>query len=292
MTEREKYMIELLGVEDSLDANLKINTFEELNNSLFVLTQSLYDNKVELNYNLQELEGKYIRFGFANQSIITLLRGNTFTLIGRKTSIIDIFSVHCIMRMQFESFIWMFYLFYDNVPILEKEFRYDIYKLHGLLKQSRFEIKDDSDKNEVVDKRKKILEEIDQLGIKIKASIIYSESSETQRIKFLDPPYPRLINSSILFKNSKLENTRMHDLWLLYSNHAHGEHISDRQSNSIVNNGSVDINTISNILSACSILTSRLIKNLLAQFPEIENVYFDMTEKEKVAIDIWSGLTN
>jgi hypothetical protein len=287
-----KYMIELLHVEDSLDANVKIDTFEKLNNSLFIFTHSLYDNKVEIDYHLSELEGKYIRFGFANQSIITLLRGSSFTLIDTKTTIIDVFSIHSIMRMQIESFIWMFYLFYDDISKGEKEFRYNIYKLHGLLKQSRFEIKDDEDKENILAKRNEILNEIEQLREKIKVSSLYLESSEKDRKNHLDPRQPRSIESNILFEKSRLGKSRMRDLWNLYSNHAHAEHIGDRQANAITNNGSIDINTISNILSACSILTARLIKNLLTEFPSINNVYLNMTEQEKVPIDIWSGLSN
>ena len=292
MTEREKFMKELLYVEDSSDDKLKIDTFEKLNNSLFRLTQTLYDNKVNVSYHLKELEGKYIRFGFANQSIITLLRGNTFDIIDRKTTIIDVFSIHSIMRMQIESFLWMFYLFYDNIEIAEKEFRYDIYKLHGLLKQSRFEINNDEDKNEIIKKRSEILDEIEQTKSRVIITEKYLIASDKQKKEYLDPPFPKLIKSELLFENSRLRKSRIQDLWSLYSNHAHAEHISDRQANSIVNNGFVDINTISSVLSACNILTARLIKNLIAQFPCAEDAYNNMSEKEKVPIDIWSGLSN
>jgi hypothetical protein len=185
----------------------------------------------------------------------------------------------------------MFYLFYDNTDIIEKEFRYDIYKLHGLLKQSRFNIQNDNNKDEIIEKRNVIFNEIEQIKSRVVKTNFYLEANEKQKQKILDPPYPRLIKSEILFESSRLGKSRIRDLWNLYSNHAHSEYISDRQANSIINNGFVDPNAISTVLSACNILTARLVKNLIDNFQCAENTYNKMNEEEKVPIDIWGGLS-
>lgn len=289
MTERDRYMIELLEMEDSNNLALKIQDLEKINNSVFKFTHCLFENKLRVPYHLSELEGKYFRFGAANQSIASLLKGNQFTMISQPVNLIDIFSIHSVTRMQIESFIIMNYLFFDKVSAAEKEFRYDIYKLHGLNNQARFKIKDLNEKIEI--QRNKILSEIAGTRERIINSLFYVQANERQKDLYLNPPYAKLVDSKILFVAFGLEKTRIRDLWKLYSNSAHNEHIHDRQFNYAINNGSVDIDTYSLILSVAKILTTRLLRNLIDEFKCVNDFYSKMLEKERVSIDIWSKLT-
>ncbi len=82
---------------------------------MFKLTQSLFDYKEKPPYHLRELEGKYFRFGLANQSLLGLIKGNQFRLIDRDVLIPDIFSFKSLTRMQIESYLIMHYLFFESI---------------------------------------------------------------------------------------------------------------------------------------------------------------------------------
>ena len=164
MKERKPYLLEIYNAFKSNDIKARLKHFDMLTNSLFTLTQSLFDNKVPIEHHHQEIENKYFRYGMANHSIIKLLKGNRFYIIKQQIDITDLFSVFSLTRMQIESFAIMYYLFFDKVDAIEKDFRYDIYKLHGLQKQNSFPL--EFKKNEV--KKKKIEEEIEKIINKIK----------------------------------------------------------------------------------------------------------------------------
>jgi hypothetical protein len=289
MTEIEKYRNELREITDSNNLERDIHDLEKLNNFIFKFTNCLYENNLKMPYHLKELEGKYFRFGNANQSIVSLLKGNKFILITNPANLIDVFSLHSITRMQIESFIIMNYLFFDKVPDTEKEFRYDIYKLHGLKNQASFEINELSEN--IVIQKGKILNEMAETNQRIVDSQFYIQADNKQKKLYHNPIFAKLVDSKTLFSKFGLERTRIRDLWKLYSNSAHNEHISDRQYNSAIKNGLVDIDTYFLIISVAKLLTARLLKNLVTEFDCVRESYIMLPEKERVPIDVWSNLT-
>lgn len=136
MDDRSKLLLELYRIESTSDNKEKLKSLSNINNCLFELVQNLYEKKVEIKYHQREFEGKYFRFGLSNQSIINLINGNIFDFFDKKVNMIDIDSLYSITRMQIETFLIVFYLVFDDISDEEKDFRYDIYKLHGVLKQS------------------------------------------------------------------------------------------------------------------------------------------------------------
>lgn len=140
MKERIPYLLEIYQAFKTDDIKSSLNHFDILTNSLFTLTQSLFDNKVQIEHHHAEIENKFFRYGMANQSIKKLLEGNRFFIINKQIEITDLFSIFALTRMQIESFSIMYYLFFDKLETIQKDFRYDIYKLHGLQKQNNFPI--------------------------------------------------------------------------------------------------------------------------------------------------------
>lgn len=287
MTEKEKHLIEVYLTEKNNDIKKRIENFESITNSLFVLTQSLFDNKEIVKYHQREIEGKYFRFGISNYSLINLMRGNHFTLINQKASIIDIFSLNSITRMQIESFLIMFYIFFDKINDSEKDFRYSIYKLHGLQKQSNFKISSDFPNKKI--QLDKIKIEMNEVIENIKKSKNYNDADEKEQKKYLKPTHAKLVKNEILFKESGIENNRINDIWQIYSNHVHAEHISDRQFNSYrISNFKNDNSSL--IINLNLILTTKLIWHLINSFDSVKKKYEQMSEKEKVHIKIWKSL--
>lgn len=286
MKERIPHLLDLHIAFKNNDIHTQLNHFNMLTNSLFLLTQSLFDNNVKINYFHSELENKYFRYGMANHSISNLMKGNRFKLINLEVNITDLFSIFSLTRMQIESYALMFYLFYDYVTEVEKDFRYNIYKLHGLIKQSKFSTT--SEKG--VEKKRIILEEIELIRGKIIVSDFFKNSTLKQQNEFLNPKRAMSLFSKELLAKSGLETSRINEIWDLYSNYAHSEHISDRQFNSIykINKSTLQESLLA--LTINSIMTAKLCKFIVNSFDDVRKKYDELDIKEKVHIEIWDKL--
>ncbi len=286
MKERISYLLEIFQAFKTDDIKSRLKHFDILTNSLFTLTQSLFDNKVQIEHHHAEIENKFFRYGMANHSIKKLLEGNRFFIINKQIEITDLFSVFALTRMQIESFSIMYYLFFDNLETIEKDFRYEIYKLHGLQKQNKFPVV--FKKNEV--KKKKIQSDISVLIDKIKSYQVFQNATEKQKKEYLNPRHAKLDSTKDILIKSGIDSNRINDMWNLYSNHAHGEHISDRQYNYIYKNKKSTLEESMTVLSINTILTSNLCKLISDEFDEVKKKYEELHLGDKVQIEIWSKL--
>lgn len=221
MKNRTEHLFDLYQVESSKDLAKILKNFSSITNCMFKLVQELSDKKVEIKYHNRELESKYIRFGIANQSLVKLISGVDFLIIDKLANSIDVDSLYSITRMQIETYLILYYLNYDTVSDNVKDFRYDIYKLHGLRKHLDAKIPNpDSEKTELI---KKIEIEIERLLVKIKQSSIYLEATTSRQKCYLEPNFAKLIKSEIIFSKSGISNSRINEMWKIYSNYAHAE---------------------------------------------------------------------
>jgi hypothetical protein len=270
MKERIPYLLEIYKAFKTDDIKSRLKHFDIITNSLFTLTQSLFDNKVQIEHHHAEIENKYFRFGMANHSIKKMLDGNRFLIINKQIEITDLFSVFALTRMQIESFAIMYYLFFDKLETIEKDFRYDLYKLHGLQKQNKFPLK--FKKNE--EKKK------------------FQKSSEKEQKKYLNPSFAKMESTKDILIKSGIDSNRINDIWNLYSNHAHGEHISDRQYNYIYKNKKSTLEESMTVININTILTSFLCKLISDEFVGVKKKYEELPLGDKVQIEIWSNLKN
>jgi len=219
-------------------------------------------------------------------SIKKMLEGIRFFIIDRQIEITDLFSVFALTRMQIESFANMYYLFFDKVETIEKDFRYDIYKLHGLQKQNKFPVEFKKNK----EKKEKIENEIDILIDKISDYTKFQNSSEKQQKEYLKPRRAKLESTKAILVKSGIDSNRINDMWNLYSNHAHGEHISDRQYNYTYKNKKSTLEESMTVLSINAILTSTLCKLISEEFEGVKKKYEELHLGDQVQIEVWSNL--
>ena len=281
MNLKDKYTFELYSLMK--DGTLKefIKEFQELNNWFLEILQSLHESKSGVKFYQSELKGKYVRFGFANQSLLALYQGSTYCIRKREIKAIDLHSIYSICRMQIESFIMTIYLFYDQISDEEKEYRYLIYKLHGLIKQSNFNVRFEQH----VKMKAEILSEIE---------ILRTELTKPKYEKFshlvknpLKPRSAKYITTKDSFVMAKLEKGRVNDYWGVLSNHLHSEHISDRQFNFYSENPRLFEDQITLSIEVCMILTSRLIIELKNAFKGVEIYYNTIPLRAQVNIETW-----
>lgn len=288
MKERIPYLLEIYQAFKSDNIMSRLKHFDILTNSLFTLTQSLFDYKVQIEHHHAEIENKYFRYGMANHSIKKLLTGNRFFIINKQIKITDLFSAFALTRMQIESFAIMYYLFFDQVGTIEKDFRYDIYKLHGLQKQNKFPV--EFKKN--LEKKKKIENDIKTIIDKVKLYSKFQNSSLKEQKNYLNPSRAKLESTKDILTKSGIDANRINDMWNLYSNHAHGEHISDRQYNYIYKNKKSTLEETMTVISINTILTSTLCKLISGEFEGVKKKYDDLHLGDKVQIEVWTNLKN
>ena len=288
MDDRSKLLLDLYRIESSSDNKEKLKSLSSINHCLFELVQNLFDKGVEIKYHQREFEGKYFRFGLSNQTIINLVNGNSFEFFNKNVNMIDVDSLYSVTRMQIETFLILFYLVFEDISDEEKDFRYDIYKLHGVLKQSEFKIENPSP--ERTEDIRSIENEILELEEKIKLSSIYIGANATQKKEYLKPKYAKLIKSEIVFSKSGIKKSRIDEMWKIYSNYAHAEHISDRQFNYRRNNQKAINETVSLIITTNKILTSKLILFIKQAFTENEEKYLEFSLKDRVCIEMFMGI--
>ncbi len=281
----------LFEMYDSLmadDLNSKYKYLDRLTNALLIISNSLYEEKVQLKYHQSEIEGKIFRFAMANHSILNLSKGNNVKILDRPAQLTDIFSIYSIARMQIESFTIMYYLFFDEVPEEELDLRYSIYKLHGLQKQAKFIPSSEYGKN----KLKEINIEIENEQLKIKESSLYQKKPEKNKYVLLNPKYAKLISTEDIMTNAGMMKIKFRDMWSVYSNHLHSEHLGDRQYNSMYKkNHSVD-SSLSTVFNLTNILTAKLTDLVIKGFIPAKNKFQTLSSEDQTYIKIWQGLIN
>lgn len=287
MRPKTKDLLDMLIAQENDDVSMQLNHFDKITDALFKLTQSLFENKVKIDYYQSELEGKLFRHGLANHSIINLIKGNKFKLIKYNTSITDVSSLNSITRMQIESYLITFYLIFDNIPINEKNFRYDVYKIHALRKQLAMKTGEFPEKNDYINK---IESELNQSIINIEESSIFKNANLGLKKKYLNPRFAKLINSKTIFIKSGLNNSRINQMWELYSNHAHCEHISDRQYNTTYKIKKTTVRNSSLCITINSILTSKIILDFCKQFDVVKNCYDKLDSSTQNYIEYWGDI--
>lgn len=279
-------MLNIHNAQNNQDLPEQIRQFDLLSNSLFKLIQSLCDKEIKLPHYQTELENKFFRYGLANQSIINLAKGNKFQILDKDVDIRDIFSLFSLTRMQIEAFTVMYYLFFDNEDLEVKNFRYDIYRLHGLQKQSKFTVDSEYAKIKIA----KILSEINEIQDAIKISSLYKSATLKKQKYFLEPEKAKLISTYDIIVLSGLKSQKIDDMWNLYSNHTHGEYISDRQFNTIYRIKKSANEDTSTIITLNSILTAKLCTLLIDTFDCAKDYYNQLNLESIVLIDTWKSI--
>jgi len=167
-------------------------------------------------------------------------------------------------------------------------------KLHGLLKQSKFEIKEPIE-GELEKMKVRIDSEIAELRKLIDNTEAFKSASPKEKQKYSNPPKALLVKFEHIIDKAGLANTRVSAFWKLASNYAHSEYIADRQyfiyygptrANHIAKNG------LASQLSVMVLITSRIISLLLDKYPSTVRHWKSLPEKEQTYFDLLYKLSD
>lgn len=228
---------------------------------------------------------------FCSRSICDLTKGSI--LKSRKynleANIMDYPSIYILTRAAIENFLTLDYIFYNDLPIEEKLFRFKLWEVSGLLSRQNFH----STNIEEYEKKKAserqtiatILDEISKMPE-------YSNLNRAHLSKLRKYGLPRLESWNSLILTSKLKKSLFGDAYSLFSNYAHSEFLSIlqfRQSSVGARNPHVQ-DLVSICLTIVRCLNSLSIEWLTENFDECRTYFNNLPKDLQSSIRIFVGI--
>jgi hypothetical protein len=197
------------------------------------IIQSIYDSKTELGEGEVFIETLSIKILLATKSIVELGKGTKVSALTKDSNVklLDFPSINILTRSIIEAFLTLEYLFFNELSVEERNFRFHIWQISGYkARQGLFE-KREKLKDSINEKLKTELEEINRLKVIIERSPYYKNIGKQSLWKLDTFGLPRLVSWTKLIKQSILKTTMFETSYKLYSNYAHSEFISLIQMN-------------------------------------------------------------
>jgi hypothetical protein len=286
MTEEEEKKIELLFEFINVTAGNDIaqlnNYYSELNHDLAQLIEAMYENK-ENSLSALELSSKLIRLYHNNESIMKLSNGYPGKFRDKPFQIYDLSSVYNLSRQLIESFIITFYLYFAEITTVERELRVLVYKINGLKRQIKLTDRVDNGNAQ----RKAMKEELDGCIEGIKTNDYYNNRTEKEKKTWLQTSKsPMLVDRGVTLEEAGLGDIIQQ--WILFSNYAHSEYISDRQYNEFFGNELKEKQSICTVVNVNCRLTARLIYLIKEKFSFGEEVFDSLPIIHQERIQFWN----
>lgn len=271
--------LEELRKIDSIDDTI---TDIDLISEVFTeVIQSIYDNKPELQEGEVFIETLSIKILLATKSILQIANGIEISSTKKSPTIkwVDFPSINILTRSMIEAFLTLEYLFYNDLPESEKNFRFYIWRISGYKSRQNF-FENRNIKNDIQKKLDLEMVEINELLKKIESSVHYKDLDKQNLWKLDKYGLPRLNSWLNLLEKSILNTHQFSIAYKLYSNYAHSEFISLIQMNGIseFNKGSKE-----NDLSLTNAL--RIVKAINCTSIILLRNKFECTKKTYESID-------
>lgn len=252
---------------------------------------SLYDAKIKFEPWKVFIETLIAKIIFTSKSILKISNGEI--LKSQKTSIkieiIDTPSMYILARSVIENFLTLEYLYFNNLKDDEKEFRYKLWKISGLISRQSYTIryKKEFEKIKTAEKEK-----IEVLKKEIKSSLFFKNLNKGQISKLNNHGLPRLFSWNDLIKKSNLKSDFFKDSYSLFSNYAHSEYISMMQVNesSLSKNDKKNIDNVTLTLSLIRMINCVTIFFLKKNYKCAEIIYNSLPSNTIYTIETWKNI--
>lgn len=253
--------------------------------------QSIYDSKPKLEEGEVFIETLIMKMIFASKSILDLSLGSDFiTLKGdKKLEIIDTPSIYILTRSIIETFLTLEYLYFNDLKLDEKLFRYNLWRISGFMSRQNHIGELQEEHAEKLEREKKLIAE---LKIKIKESEYYPLLEKQQLWKLDKYGLPRLISWSELLKKSRLKSRFFENIYKLYSNYAHSEYLSMIQINegSLNKHAPFNISTTESSLNNVRMINCMTILLLKEKFGCTATAYENLNKEMRFTIEFWDNI--
>lgn len=251
---------------------------------LIDLINSLYNDKIKMPEWKTWSEPLIVKLCFHASSMIKLFEGTELPVLSKekKPRVIDEPTIITLLRVITENYLTFFYLYCDEIPEDEKQFRVSIWRYCGIKQRIGFEVTTDEAKNK--QKQEELI--LEKIKTEIIGSGFFKKYDEKQQKTILKGKNPRLFNGWIdLIKASGIRLTLFKNLYGFKSNYSHSEFISVLQMNTkelkFDPNSETHYTTLLLHLIVC-----RAIINLKDLFPSVNAAFSKFDKNTIYEIDI------
>lgn len=206
-----------------------------------------------------------------------------------ETTLIDFSSIYILTRAALENFLTLDYIFFNELPIEERLFRFKLWEAAGLQSRQSYSAEYSSEHLAQKEAEKIVLEQIVE---EIKAMPEYNYLNNDQRRKITKYGLARITSWNELIDKGSLDSSFYSNLYSLFSNYAHSEFISVLQIRESLKNPKkeeVEI-MVKNCFSVVKSINAISIKWHANQYEECKMYFDSLSEEIRSTINIWENL--
>lgn len=206
-----------------------------------------------------------------------------------KVQMIDYPSLCILTRAVLENYLTLDYIFYNNLPIEEKLFRFKLWEVSGLLSRQNFK---KNNNKEFEQQKAKEKAQIDAIKAEIKKMPEYDKLDKRQISNLERFGLPRLESWNNLIQSSNLKKEFFGTTYSLLSNYAHSEFLSTIQFKQT--GLGIDVSEVESFISTCFTIVRSLnslsIEWLIENYEECNACFDELSPELQSNIKIWAGI--
>ncbi len=169
-------------------------------------------------------------------------------------------SIYILSRAQFESYLMLIYLYFEEVNSDEKNLRFLIFEYAGLTKRQEHKPL----KKELLEKFNSETKDLENLKERLQLNETFQKQNSKTRKDILRGLKSKMVSSTHLIYNSPfLKNEIFQRTWALQSNYAHSEYISVIQTDHFLRNKEEAKESVKDCLTVTSVICGALINDLM-----------------------------
>lgn len=288
MTNEENIQFNLTKLIFNCDLKELHKRFEETNKIIVSLTESLYDEKVKLEFWKENIEILLVKYSFHSFTLSKILNGTEVSNIDNKlTKFRDLPTIRVLIRALIENYLTIYYLTFEPKNNSIGEFRYYLYKMSGLNSRQKSEVVT----KEHIEQKENEKIEIENLITLISDNSYFKNLNKNEQKEILRKKSARNLTWEKMIETSDLVSERVFPIWKLFSNTAHSELLGSIQFKSYIK-ATKDMldEDICNDIMFLIMLNSVLILNIKNNIPKTNIVFEKLSNELIVEINFWNKL--
>jgi hypothetical protein len=262
--------------------------FEETNKIIVSLTESLYNEKVKLEFWKENIEILLVKYSFHSFTLSKILNGTeVYNIENKKTIFRDLPTIRILIRALIENYLTIYYLTFEPQNNSIGEFRYYLYKMSGLNSRQKSKVVLD----EHIKKKENEKIEIENLISLISNNTYFKSLNSREQKDIIKYKRARNFTWETMIEISDLVSERVFPIWKLFSNTAHSELLGSIQFKGYIKAKKEELdNNICNDIIFVNMLNSALILNIREKIPKTNIVFEKISNELIVELNFWNKL--
>lgn len=265
-----------------------INSLIATNKLIVRLTNSFYEDKVQIEYWKEHIEILLLKYSFHCSSFVKLLDGTTIIdNNGEEITFQDIPTLQIILRAAIENYLTINYLYFEPKNNDEGEFRYYLYQISGLNARQKFSFTNE----EHIQKQMSEKLVMDQIISKLKENNHFKSLSLQVQKDILKRKSARIDGWEKMIEKSDLKGEMFASIWKLFSNTAHSEALGATQFKEYMISEKKHLQSeIARNIFCFIIMNASLITKIKDNYPFTQKTFNDIPFDFNTQIEFWKNV--